>query len=43
MARKCGFTLNVPFAILQANGFAAVTGKRSPTAFDLWTVRGRVA
>jgi len=41
MAHKCGFTLKVLFATLQANGFAAVAGKRRPAAFDLWAIAGK--
>lgn len=38
MAHKCGFTMKVLIAILQAAGFQAVAGKRRPVAFDLWAL-----
>jgi SAM-dependent methyltransferase len=41
MAHKCGFTLKVLFATLQANGFAVVSGKRRLAAFDLWAVAAK--
>jgi SAM-dependent methyltransferase len=43
MAHKCGFTLKVLFATLQANGFTAVIGKRRPAAFDLWALAYKTA
>lgn len=43
MAHKCGFTLKVLCATLQANGFGAVAGKRRPGAFDLWVVASKSA
>jgi protein O-GlcNAc transferase len=38
MAHKCGFTLKVLLATLLAGGFAVVSGKRRPAAYDLWAV-----
>lgn len=38
MAHRCGFTLKVLLATLQAAGFAKVVGLRRAQAFDLWAL-----
>ena len=43
MAHHCGFTLKVLIGTLKTNGFAAVAGKRRPSAFDLWVVASKCA
>lgn len=41
MLHKCGFTLKVLLATLQANGFPSVAGKRRLAAFDIWVVASK--
>jgi protein O-GlcNAc transferase len=43
MAHKCGFTLKVLLAALQAQGFQTIAGKRRTAAFDLWAVASKAA
>jgi hypothetical protein len=38
MAHRCGFTLKVLLATLQAAGFAAAAGQKRAASFDLWAV-----
>jgi len=38
MSHRCGFTLNVLLATLEAAGFAKVVGNRRPQVFDLWAL-----
>jgi SAM-dependent methyltransferase len=38
MAHRCGFTLKVLLATLQAAGFGAVAGRQRPAKFDLWAL-----
>lgn len=38
MAHRCGFTLKVLLATLQASGFASVAGKQRAEYFDLWAL-----
>lgn len=38
MAHRCGFTLKVLLATLQANGFATAAGFQRKSAFDLWVI-----
>lgn len=38
MAHRCGFTLKVLIATLQAHGFKTVAGRQREAAFDLWVV-----
>ena len=41
MAHRCGFTLKVLIATLQAHGFKTVAGRQREAAFDLWVVASK--
>lgn len=41
MAHRCGFTLKVLIATLQAYGFKTVAGRQRETEYDLWVVASK--